>query len=74
MFWNRMHPERHEQELRQHTWQQAAELAVIAPQQAAKLLVSYEQARDVLVAANIAFGIETQRAEHLTALRQQVGL
>lgn len=74
-FWRLDHPDAAAPELRvlrDMAWQQAAELAALAPEEAAELLMAYEAAGDDIAAAAAAIAIEDARCERLNGLEARV--
>lgn len=72
LLWNPDHPEADAPALRALAWQQAAELATVAPERAAVLLTLYETSPDADAAARVALELEGTRADYLRALRINV--
>ena len=70
-FYRPAHPEADEPGLRALSWQQAAELAAMAPTIAAALLMRYEAAGDLPAAERAALELEACRAEHLSFLSRR---
>lgn len=68
MIWNRAHPERDSPHLRSLAWRIAAELAVVAPENAAILITCYESAETPAAAARAAVTIELEHAKFLEFL------
>lgn len=70
-FWRLDHPDAAAPELRvlrDLAWQQAAELAALAPEEAAALLIAYEAAEDPSAVMTAAVVIEEARDEYLVGV------